>query len=66
MASINTRNGLLYFDFRYRGQRCREYTRLSDTPQNRKAMRRVLEKLEAEITLGMFDYGKYFLSLIHI
>ncbi|MFP4640461.1 MAG: Arm DNA-binding domain-containing protein, partial [Guyparkeria sp.] len=25
----------LYFDFRYKGVRCREYTALTDTPANR-------------------------------
>ncbi len=60
MASINSRGELLFFDFRYHGKRCREYTKLSDTPANRKTMQKVLDKIEAEITLGTFDYPKYF------
>ena len=32
MASINTRNGKLQIDFRYKKQRCREQTRYVDTP----------------------------------
>ena len=38
MGSIRARpqNGKLFFDFRYRGQRCREQTVLDDTPVNRK------------------------------
>lgn len=60
MASINSRGDLLFFDFRYRGKRCREYTKLTDTPANRKTMQKVLDKIQAEITLGTVDYEKYF------
>lgn len=60
MASINSRSGRLFFDFRYRGQRCKEYTLLSDTPANRKRAKQILERIEAEITLGTFDYSQYF------
>lgn len=60
MASINERNGLLFFDFRYKGQRCREYTKLDDTLAHRKRMQKVLERIEAEITLGTFIYRNYF------
>src|SRR5699024_5760539 len=50
----------LFFDFRYQGKRCREYTKLRDTAANRKKMQRVLDKIEAEITLGTFNYTQYF------
>ena len=60
MASVNTRNGHLYFDFRYHGVRCREYTKLADTRTNRQRMESTLRKIEAEITLGSFDYASYF------
>lgn len=61
MASIRSRtNGKLFFDFRYRGQRCREQTALTDTPANRKKLETVLAKIGAEITLNTFDYAKYF------
>jgi integrase len=53
-------SGYLYFDFFYKGKRCREQTRLSDTPQNRRKMEQVLKKMEAEITLGHFEYLTYF------
>ncbi|MFC2973241.1 Arm DNA-binding domain-containing protein [Azotobacter bryophylli] len=52
--------GRLFFDFRYLGKRCREQTALPDTPANRKKLEKILERIEAEITLGTFDYGKYF------
>ena len=62
MASIRARkeNGLLFFDFRFRGQRCREQTMLPDTPANRKRLEKVLSKIEAEITAGTFDYASTF------
>ena len=60
MASVNARNGRLFFDLRVCGQRCREYTKLSDTPANRRKMERALDKIQAEITLGQFDYESWF------
>ena len=60
MASINSRNGRLFFDFRYRGKRCREQTKLQDTPANQKRLRKILDRIDAEITLGTFDYQAYF------
>ncbi len=44
--------GNLFFDFRYLGKRCREQTVLADTPVNRKKLQKVLDRIEAEITLG--------------
>ncbi|UYM61902.1 site-specific integrase [Pseudomonas aeruginosa] len=41
-------------------QRCREQTTLPDTPANRKKLQKILERIEAEITLGSFDYATYF------
>lgn len=60
MASINSRGSYLFFDFRYQGVRCREYTRLKDTAANRKTAERMLAKIEAEIELGQFVYRSYF------
>ena len=60
MASINERGGCLFFDFRFRGQRCREYTKLTDTPANRRRMEKVLEKIEHAIATGAFDYAAFF------
>jgi len=62
MASIRCRkaSGNLFFDFRYKGKRCREQTLLKDTPANNKKLKQVLERIEAEITLGSFDYATYF------
>ena len=60
MGSIRSRSGKLFFDFRYRGVRCREQTKLSDSPVNRKRATTILERIEAEILVGTFDYATYF------
>jgi len=62
MASINVRpaSGNLYFDFRYLGVRCREQTALPDSPANRSKLQKILDRIEAEITLGQFEYARYF------
>lgn len=62
MPSVRARkdNGKLYFDFQYQGQRCREYTLLDDTRANRRLMQKMLDKIEADITLNTFDYSSYF------
>jgi len=61
MGSINIiKNGTLYLDFRYLGKRCKEYTRLKDSPANRRRLSKILDRIEAEITLGTFNYASYF------
>lgn len=61
MGTINTSaSGKLYFDFRFKNQRCREYTKLSDTPANRRRVNQIMQRIDAEITLGSFDYAAYF------
>jgi len=60
MASINVRNGKLVIDFRYQNMRCREQTLMDDTLSNRRTIQKVLCKIEAEITLGTFNYANYF------
>ncbi|MGO2561938.1 tyrosine-type recombinase/integrase [Psychrobacter sp.] len=60
MATMRGRFGKLVVDFRYLGKRCREKTSLEDSPANRKKLAQVMKKMEAEITLGIFDYAAYF------
>ena len=60
MASIRSRYKKLVVDFRYMNIRCRETTNLTDTLANRKKLEKVIEQMEAEITLGIFSYAKYF------
>lgn len=62
MGSIRSRidSGLLFFDFRFKGERCREQTALKDTMANRRKLEKALERIEAEIAAGTFDYRRYF------
>lgn len=62
MGSVRVRDVTkkLFIDFRYAGKRCREQTALDDTTANRKKLESILKKIEAEITLGTFEYGRYF------
>ncbi|MGR5175800.1 Arm DNA-binding domain-containing protein [Vibrio mediterranei] len=62
MGSVNVRHGLLFFDFRYKGKRCREYTKLADNTVNRRRAAKLLKVIEAEIVIDRFDYAKYFPS----
>ena len=52
--------GTLFMDFRHAGQRLREYTTLADNPGNRKRLQKALDRIEAEIAIGSFDYQKTF------
>jgi len=60
MASIWSKDGFLYIDFRWRGVRCREATRRVDTPAERAEVRRLARQLAGEIAAGSFDYLKWF------
>ena len=62
MGSVRTLSGrgTLFFDFRFRGVRCREYTALPDTVANKKRAEKVLQRIEADIAAGTFDYAKEF------
>jgi integrase len=52
--------GKLYLDFMYAGHRCREQTALPDTSPNRKKVEKLLQKVEATILLGAFNYAEFF------
>lgn len=62
MGSIRSTNNsnLLFIDFRYQGQRCREYTALPDTSANRKRLLKILGEIEMEISSGTFVYRRHF------
>jgi len=60
MASIRATNGKLFWDFRFKGERCREYTLLQDNPENRRKMTKILQKIEKDIEAGTFIYRSYF------
>ena len=60
MATISACNGKLLFDFRYLGVRVKEYTPVPETSENRRKLKSILDRIEAEILLGTFVYAKYF------
>lgn len=62
MAKVRVRpeTGTLYLDFFYRGVRCREQTALADTPENRKKVQSLLNRVQKDITQGAFDYAAVF------
>lgn len=62
MGKVRTRKetGKLYLDFMFEGHRCREQTALPDTAANRKRVEAMLQKIEAKILLGSFDYAEQF------
>lgn len=62
MGNVRARKetGNLYLDFTYKGLRCREQTSLKDSSSNRKKVETLLNKVEAMILLGSFDYGAVF------
>jgi integrase len=60
MASIRELNGKLFFDFRYKGQRCREYTAIESNKANRSKMENILIKIEEDIKAERLEYRRYF------
>lgn len=64
MGKVRSRDdtGMLFLDFYYRGRRCREQTALTETPENRKKVQALLNRIEKEIAQGMFDYAMTFPS----
>lgn len=62
MGSVRAvkKSNKLFFDFRYRGHRCREYTMLNNSKSNVKNLEKVLKKIEKEIEKGEFEYADYF------
>ena len=61
MANVRANaSGKLFFDFYFRGVRCREYTLLKDTAANKRLMEQKLKQIEKEIAAGLFSYSRYF------
>ncbi len=60
MASVRSRNGKLFLDFYYIGERCREQTELDDTAMNRRKLDRLLQNIVQDISLEIFVYKDYF------
>ena len=58
--AIRSKAGKLFLDFRWRGVRCREFTGLADTSENRRKLRAFDQIVKGEIAFGTFDYRKHF------
>lgn len=57
---VRPETGKLYLDFSYRAVRCREQTALDDTPENRKRLHALAERVGKAIGRGTFEYGAHF------
>lgn len=57
---VRAKNGNLFFDFFWRGIRCKEYTGLADTSENRRLCERKMSAVDAAIERGSFDYRAHF------
>lgn len=62
MGNIRVRKetGKLLLDFHFGGVRFREQTALCDNASNRKKVGNLLERVEAKIKLGEFNYADHF------
>ncbi len=57
---VSVRGDSIRISFNYRGVRCRETLGLQPTKANRKHAAALQRRIRDEITLGTFDYAKYF------
>jgi len=53
-------NGILQYDLCSYGRRLRESSGLSDTPENRRKLRKNLRQINAQRETGTFDYAAWF------
>lgn len=62
MGSIRTRaeSNALFFDFRYRGIRCKELTKLKPNKANIFRLKAIMKSIQKEIDEETFSYRKYF------
>ena len=57
---VYSRDGKLWVDFHYLGQRVRESSGLKDMAENKRRLRRQLDLIMAEIENGVFEFAKRF------
>ena len=57
---VRVKDDKLFFDFRWRGVRCREFTALETTPENRRRCQALDAIIQGEIALDTFDYRRHF------
>jgi integrase len=58
--AVRVKDGKLFFDFSWRGMRCKEYTGLPDTPENWRRCEQKMEAVRRAIARGTFDYRQHF------
>jgi integrase len=57
---VRAKDGKLFFDFLWRGVRCKEYTGLADTPDNRRRCEQKMLVVKRAILRKTFDYRQHF------
>ncbi len=57
---VRSKSSKLFLDFHWRGRRCREFTGLGDTKENRQRAEAFLKVIQGQIALGTFDYRTHF------
>jgi integrase len=57
---VRVKSAKLFFDFTWQGLRCKEYTGLPDTPENRRRCQHTMRLVETAIRRGDFDYRAFF------
>jgi integrase len=57
---VRVKSGNLFFDFTWQGVRCKEYTGLPDTPDNRRRCQHTMRLVDGAIRRGDFDYQAVF------
>jgi integrase len=57
---VREKSGKLFFDFTWQGVRCKEYTGLPDTAENRRRCQHTMRLVDAAIRRGDFDYRAFF------
>jgi integrase len=57
---VREKSGKLFFDFFFRGIRCKEYTGMLGSAENRRLCEQKMRVVEREIAKGTFDYRFHF------
>jgi len=59
-GSVHKRGNRLWLSFYYLGEKVREPSGFTDTPQNRKMLRKRMDLIMAEIDNGLFEFSRWF------
>ncbi len=63
---VRAKDGKLFFDFLWRGVRCKEYTGLADTPDNRRRCEQKMLAVRRAISRKTFDYRQHLASTLRV